>query len=114
MSLREKELHRSRHAQRQHEKKKQRRRAKKRVPSYRQRRDSKWRSLQPRFDDNPHKVLAFLEWCALNGFSPRTGRRIIAGEFGPGPVVTQLSPRRIGISLANNAAWQASREQVAS
>jgi hypothetical protein len=28
---------------------------------------------------------------------------------GNGPRVTQLSPQRIGISVANNAAWQASR-----
>jgi hypothetical protein len=47
-------------------------------------------------------------------FMPRTGRRIIAGEYGTPPVVTRLSPRRIGISLANNAAWQASRERAAS
>ena len=74
------------------------RRAKKRVQSYHQRRDSKWRSLQPRFDDNPNKALTFLEWCALNGFSPRTGRRILSGEFGPPPIVTKLSPRRIGLN----------------
>lgn len=64
--------------------------------------------------ENGNRILSFKEWCALNGFAPRTGRRIIAGEYGTPPVVTRLSPRRIGISLANNAAWQASRERAAS
>jgi hypothetical protein len=54
-----------------------------------------------------HRVLSFRQWCELNGFSPATGRRII--NAGVGPVITQLSERRIGITLANNAAWQASR-----
>ena len=54
-----------------------------------------------------HAVLTFLEWCALNGFSPGTGRRII--NAGTGPVVTQLSKRRIGITVGNNIRWQASR-----
>jgi hypothetical protein len=54
-----------------------------------------------------HRVLSFLEWCLLNGISPATGRRII--KSGQGPIITQLSPRRIGVTIANNAAWQASR-----
>jgi hypothetical protein len=58
-----------------------------------------------RLDDD--QVLTFLDWCALNGFSPATGRRIIAA--GTGPVVTQLSTRRIGITIGNNRRWQESR-----
>ena len=54
-----------------------------------------------------HRVLSFRQWCELNGFSLATGRRIINARIGP--VITQLSPRRIGITVANNAAWQASR-----
>jgi hypothetical protein len=54
-----------------------------------------------------HRVLSFRQWCELNGFSPATGRRII--NAGNGPVITQLSARRIGITVANNAAWQTSR-----
>jgi hypothetical protein len=43
-------------------------------------------------------------WCALNGFSESTGRRIIAA----GKVrVTQLSDRRIGIGEDDNADFQA-------
>jgi hypothetical protein len=54
-----------------------------------------------------HRVLSFRQWCELNGFSPATGRRII--NAGNGPIITQLSPRRIGITVTNNAAWQESR-----
>jgi hypothetical protein len=63
-------------------------------------------SLRP--DDN--RVLTFKQWCGLNGFSESTGRRILAGENGP--VFLQLSERRIGITVANNRAWQASRVRV--
>jgi len=57
--------------------------------------------------DNDHRVLSFRQWCELNGFSLATGRRIVAG--GTGPIITQLSIRRIGVTIANNRAWQASR-----
>jgi len=56
---------------------------------------------------HPDQILTFHEWCRLNRFSVRTGRRIVAA--GDGPTVTRLSPRRIGVSIANNARWQASR-----
>ena len=50
------------------------------------------------------RILSFKAWCALNGFSESTGRRIIAA----GKVkVTQLSARRIGIGEDDNAAYQA-------
>jgi hypothetical protein len=55
----------------------------------------------------PNRVLSFRDWCRLNDISPATGRRII--KSGNGPVITQLSARRIGITIANNAAWQQSR-----
>ena len=51
-------------------------------------------SLQHSLDDD--KVLTFAEWCALNNIGQRSGRRIIGS--GNGPVVTQLSERRIGIT----------------
>jgi hypothetical protein len=53
------------------------------------------------------QVLTFFEWCQLNRFSERTGRRILNGP--DGPKVTMLSPRRVGITVGNNRAWQASR-----
>jgi hypothetical protein len=56
-----------------------------------------------------HRVLSFRQWCELNGFSPATGRRILAGENGP--VVTQLSERRIGITIRTR--WQQSRARGA-
>jgi hypothetical protein len=58
-----------------------------------------------------NQILTFFEWCQLNRFSERTGRRLL--QRGEGPVVTQLSPQRIGISIENNARWQASRARGA-
>lgn len=57
--------------------------------------------------DNDHAVLTFLQWCALNGFSEATGRRII--KAGNGPPFIQLSERRIGVTVGNNRTWQATR-----
>jgi len=54
------------------------------------------------------QVLTFRQWIALNNISARTGRRILAAPGGP--TVTRLSPRRIGISVANNRKWRHSRE----
>jgi hypothetical protein len=54
-----------------------------------------------------NRVLSFGQWCALNGFSKATGRRIV--QRGEGPPVLQLSPRRIGIRESDNAAWQQAR-----
>lgn len=62
--------------------------------------------VQSAFDQG-NRVLSFIQWCELNGFSRATGQRLI--RSGLGPVITQLSDRRIGITVANNAAWQASR-----
>jgi len=56
---------------------------------------------------HPDQILLFTEWCELNRISPRTGRRILASDGGP--IVTRLSHQRIGITVANNAKWQASR-----
>ena len=56
------------------------------------------------------RVLNFSEWCALNGISPRTGRRIIDGPNPPR--VTRLSPRRFGIRVADNRAWQQARQEA--
>ena len=56
------------------------------------------------------QVLTFLEWCALNGISPRTGRRILAGP--DPPTVTMLSPRRFGVTVRANRAWQHARART--
>jgi len=53
------------------------------------------------------RVLTFAEWCELNRIGKRTGRRII--RSGNGPVMTQLSERRIGITVGNNRRWQEAR-----
>ena len=65
------------------------------------------RDLQAEREHPRDRVLTFRAWCAVNGFSKATGRRIIKG--GNGPPVLQLSARRIGIRESDNAAWQASR-----
>ena len=70
-----------------------------------------WSSLDTPLDSaHPNQVLTFHEWCQLNRISVRTGRRII--DRGEGPVITQLSPYRIGISVGANAAWQKSRARA--
>jgi hypothetical protein len=53
------------------------------------------------------QVLRFGDWCRLNGLSERTGRRILAGPNGP--VVTKLSAKVLGITIAANRAWQQAR-----
>ena len=104
MSLLETEHARSQHARRKHQK--QKRRKLKRKPI-----QPKWSSLDtPLATLHPNQILSFHEWCQLNRISVRTGRRIIAR--GEGPVVTQLSPQRIGISVVNNALWQQLRERA--
>src|SRR5262245_50507525 len=55
------------------------------------------------------RVMTFAEWCALNGFSQRTGRRLV--KRGDGPPIVRLSPQRIGITVRHNREWQESRVQ---
>jgi hypothetical protein len=55
------------------------------------------------------RVLTFAEWCELNSIGLRTGRRIL--RSGNGPVVTQLSSQRIGITIANDRKWKLTRER---
>jgi hypothetical protein len=70
--------------------------------------ETQQRLAQMRIDDD--RVMSFKQWCILNGVSERTGRRLLDG--GDGPTITRLSPRRIGVSVRNNRAWQASRERA--
>jgi hypothetical protein len=60
--------------------------------------------------DDPDAVLTFVEWCLLNHISQRQGRRILKAPGGP--IVTQLSDNRIGISRRNNRTWQAARARA--
>ena len=70
-------------------------------------REAEQRRIQRQLSPEDDRVLTFNEWCALNGIGKRTGRRILTS--GGGPVVTQLSERRIGITVGNNRRWQESR-----
>jgi hypothetical protein len=60
---------------------------------------------------NPNQVLTVTQWCWLNSLSEATGKRII--DLGPprGPIVTELSPRRRGITVGDNVAWQQLRRR---
>lgn len=69
-------------------------------------------TVAPFSESHPDQVLTFPEWCRLNRFSERTGRRVLAGEHGPPPKVTMLSPRRIGITIGANRRWQAARARA--
>jgi ATP-dependent helicase YprA (DUF1998 family) len=108
MSIRENELHRSQHARRQH-RRKLRRRNNQVIRTRRSKR--KQYALDAPFSVlHDDQVLSFFEWCQLNRFSERTGRRILKGANGP--KVTMLSPRRVGITVRNNRNWQQSRERT--
>jgi hypothetical protein len=57
------------------------------------------------------QVLTLREWCQLNKISPRTAHRILKRP--DGPIVTMMSPKRIGITIGNNRACQESRARRA-
>jgi hypothetical protein len=58
-------------------------------------------------ESHPDQVLTFHEWCGLNRFSVRQGRRVLAGPDAPD--VVNLSVKRIGITIGANRRWQAAR-----
>jgi hypothetical protein len=68
-------------------------------------------AVAPLIYANDDEVLTFREWCSLNKISERTGQRIL--HSGNGPVVTELSAKRIGITRRHNREWQASRARTA-
>ena len=102
MTLLETEHRRSQRARRKSQKR-QRRKARRPAPAARP------FSLAG-FENDDNRVLSFRQWCILNGISARTGRRILAS--GNGPTVTQLSDRRIGITIRANREWQEARERA--
>jgi hypothetical protein len=67
-------------------------------------------ALDAPLSSHPDQVLTFFEWCRINRISERTGRRILAS--GDGPTVTDLSAKRIGITIGDNRRWQASRKRA--
>jgi hypothetical protein len=52
-------------------------------------------------------IMPFSLWCQINNFSEATGRRL--RRAGKGPVFTQISDRRIGVSIRANRRWQEAR-----
>jgi hypothetical protein len=63
--------------------------------------------LRDRIRGDDDEILTVEEWCLINKLSPRTGHDILNGP--DGPVVIQLSPRRIGVRRGDNRRWQESR-----
>jgi hypothetical protein len=112
MTIRESELSRSCHAQRTHQKQTKRKLSKqqlaKRKLEIAEARKQRLDLLPTTLSDN--QVLTFKEWAALNRISERNGRRIFAR--GDGPATTQLSPKRVGITVRANREWQQSRERA--
>jgi hypothetical protein len=58
------------------------------------------------FPEDDDRVMTIREWAALNGFSMSTAYRILNGPKEKRPVITQLSDKRIGITVKNNRLWQ--------
>ena len=56
---------------------------------------------------HPQQVMTLRQWADLNSLGYSSARRILAS--GQGPKITQLSERRIGIRVADNDKWQATR-----
>jgi predicted DNA-binding transcriptional regulator AlpA len=48
------------------------------------------------------------DWCAMVGISTTTGWRLC--KAGRGPIVTQLSPKLIGVRHRHHLAWLEARE----
>jgi hypothetical protein len=65
----------------------------------------------PLSQTNDDQVLTFTEWCRLNRFSERTGRRIIHSS--DGPTFVNLTSRRYGVTVGANREWQARRARRA-
>jgi predicted DNA-binding transcriptional regulator AlpA len=65
------------------------------------------RSAHQGVSSDDDKVMSFIEWCDLNGFSRSTGQRVIAS--GKGPRFIQLSEKRKGVTVGENRRWQESR-----
>jgi hypothetical protein len=107
MSLREHEHRRSQHARRKH-KKQQARKKKVRPVGIGHNQGPPLPDLPPLPDDN--EVMTFAQWCEAASFSQRTGRRVITAPGGP--VITRISPRRIGVTRRNHRLWLASRERA--
>jgi hypothetical protein len=105
------EISRSRQAQHSHVKQIKRKKTKaergKRKAEIAAKRRARLAALPPILNDN--MVLSFHEWIALNHLSEREGRRIFGTPNGP--TLTQTSAKRFGVTVANNRAWQASRER---
>jgi hypothetical protein len=112
MTIREAEISCSHHAQRSHVKqikrKKSKRERERRKLEILAKRKAVLDRLPATLKDD--QVLTFSEWRVLNHISERNGRRIFTSS--DGPVLTRLSANRFGVTVANNRAWQQSRQRA--
>lgn len=53
------------------------------------------------------QLLTLPQWARLNSIGLTSARRLI--KAGLGPRVIKISPRRLGIRMADNDEWQAAR-----
>jgi hypothetical protein len=67
------------------------------------------RFAEPLSTTNNDQVLSFQEWCRLNRFSERTGRRVLRSP--DGPAFVKLTSRRYGVTVGANREYQARRTQ---
>jgi predicted DNA-binding transcriptional regulator AlpA len=65
------------------------------------------RHVQEHLTAEELKVLSLREAAALNGISWMTLKRLI--KAGDGPQIIQISPKRVGVRIIDNAKWQAKR-----
>ena len=63
------------------------------------------KARDPAVEDD--RVMSFAQWCEINSLSQATGRRL--RKANKGPIFTQLSDRRVGVTVGNNRIWQAAR-----
>jgi hypothetical protein len=69
--------------------------------------DQERRAAPQRTDHSDDCVMSVQEWATRARLSYPTARRVIAA--GEGPVVTRLSPNRVGITFGAHRAWLKSR-----
>jgi hypothetical protein len=76
-------------------------------------REAERRRLQTEERDralDDQRVMTKRQCAEINSISVWTLDRLI--KAGKGPVITQISDRRIGVTIGNNRKWQASRERA--
>jgi hypothetical protein len=77
--------------------------------SLRQAEQQRRQNERDRVLDN-QRVMTKRQCAEVNGISIWTLERLI--KAGKGPVITEISDRRVGVTIGNNRRWQQSRERT--